>query len=126
MLQFIAFFSMSELMYHDSSETEDVQARSANMQQVANHIQAHSAGNAVLVFGDTNARYTSSGENIRVFKDQNLMANPWIDLILRGETPQEGTSPLMCSNPSTNSTCETVDKILYAFQLLFKYFIANS
>lgn len=106
-------FGNAKLTAIDRSENEDVQARSANLQQLANHIQAHSAGNAVLVFGDTNARYTSSGENIRVFKDQNLMANSWIDLILHGENPKEGTSPRKCSNPTTNSTCETVDKILY-------------
>lgn len=106
-------FGNAKLTAIDRSENEDVQARSANLQQLANHIQTHSAGNAVLVFGDTNAWYTSSGENIRVFKDQNLMANSWIDLVLHGETPREGTSPRICSNPTTNSTCETVDKILY-------------
>ena len=95
-----------------SSETDDVKARSANLQQVADYIGKNSAGNAVLVFGDTNARYTSSGENIRVFGTEQNMTNPWVELILNGVEPTEGTDPWMCDNPTTNNTCETVDKIL--------------
>ncbi|KAI9931405.1 hypothetical protein ASPWEDRAFT_169751 [Aspergillus wentii DTO 134E9] len=95
------------------SETEDVKARSANLQQVADHIQTNSAGNAVLVFGDTNARYTSSGENIRVFTQENNMANPWIDLILHGDIPPQDDNARICENPNKNNSCETVDKIFY-------------
>ncbi|GMG16235.1 unnamed protein product [Aspergillus oryzae var. brunneus] len=85
----------------------------ANLQQVADYIGNNSAGNAVLVFGDTNARYTSSGENIRVFGTEQNMTNPWVELILNGVEPTEGTDPWMCDNPTTNNTCETVDKIFY-------------
>ncbi|GAB1192857.1 hypothetical protein APSETT444_002056 [Aspergillus pseudonomiae] len=95
------------------SETDDVKARSANLQQVADYIGTNSVGNAVLVFGDTNARYTSSGENIRVFGTEQDMKNPWVELILNGVEPTEGTDPWMCDNPTTNNTCETVDKIFY-------------
>ncbi|KAL2868787.1 endonuclease/exonuclease/phosphatase family protein [Aspergillus lucknowensis] len=95
------------------SEDADVTARSANLQQVADYIDTHSAGNAVFVFGDTNARYTSAGENIRVFQSQNGMVNPWVELILDGEEPTEGTDAILCENPSTSLTCETVDKIFY-------------
>ncbi|KAE8373409.1 Endonuclease/exonuclease/phosphatase [Aspergillus bertholletiae] len=95
------------------SETADVTARSANLQQVADYIKSNSVGNAVLVFGDTNARYTSAGENIRVFGTEQNMKNPWVELILNGVEPTEGTDPWMCDNPTTNNTCETVDKIFY-------------
>jgi hypothetical protein len=95
-----------------SSETKDVEARSANLQQLADYIGTNSAGNAVLVFGDTNARYTSAGENIRVFGSEQKMANPWVQLILNGVEPTKGSDPWMCDNPTTNNTCETVDKIL--------------
>lgn len=106
------WITKAKLIRAARSEDSDVEARSANLQQVADYIQANSAGNAVLVFGDMNGRYTSSGENIRVFKDENVMANPWVDLILNGNAPIEGTDPLKCDNPTTNKTCETVDKIL--------------
>lgn len=96
-----------------SSEDEDVEARSANLQQVADYIANNSLGNAVLVFGDTNARYTSSGENVRVFETQEDMTNPWVELVLDGKQPEEGIDAIICENPSTVKTCETVDKILY-------------
>ncbi|BCS18861.1 endonuclease/exonuclease/phosphatase family protein [Aspergillus puulaauensis] len=95
------------------SEDEDVEARSANLQQVADYIANYSLGNAVLVFGDTNARYTSSGENVRVFETQEDMANPWVELVLDGKQPEEGIDAIICENPSTVKTCETVDKIFY-------------
>ncbi|EAW08558.1 endonuclease/exonuclease/phosphatase family protein [Aspergillus clavatus NRRL 1] len=95
------------------SKTEDVAARGANLQQVADYIRTYSVGNAVVVFGDTNARYTSSGEKIRVFQTENGMTNPWVQLVLNGDEPKEGTDPLLCENPSTVNTCETVDKIFY-------------
>ncbi|KAL4744575.1 hypothetical protein BDW72DRAFT_199462 [Aspergillus terricola var. indicus] len=95
------------------SEEEDVSARSANLQQVSDYISANSIGNAVLVYGDTNARYTSSGENIRTFETQNGMVNPWVELVLDGVEPTEGTGAVVCENPTTTQTCETVDKIFY-------------
>ncbi|RDW70684.1 endonuclease/exonuclease/phosphatase family protein [Aspergillus mulundensis] len=95
------------------SEDEDVTARSANLQQVADYISTNSIGNAVLVYGDTNARYTSSGENIRIFETQNGMTNPWVELVLDGVEPTEGTDAVVCENPTTSETCETVDKIFY-------------
>lgn len=94
------------------SKDDDVKARSANLQQLADYIKVNSAGNAVLVFGDTNARYTRTGDNIRVFQTQNGMVNPWVELILQGAAPAEGSNALLCQNPSTTSDCETVDKIL--------------
>ncbi|KAL4802831.1 Endonuclease/exonuclease/phosphatase [Aspergillus unguis] len=95
------------------SEDEDVTARSANLQQVADYISTNSIGNAVLVYGDTNARYTSSGENIRVFDTQEGMADPWVELILSGTEPTEGTDAIKCDNPTSTDTCEVVDKIFY-------------
>ncbi|CBF89576.1 hypothetical protein AN0392.2 [Aspergillus nidulans FGSC A4] len=95
------------------SEEEDVSIRSANLQQVSDYISANSIGNAVLVYGDTNARYTSSGENIRTFETQNGMVNPWVELVLDGVEPTEGTDAVVCENPTTTQTCETVDKIFY-------------
>ncbi|PLB45316.1 endonuclease/exonuclease/phosphatase family protein [Aspergillus steynii IBT 23096] len=95
------------------SNSADVEARGANLQQLADYIGNNSAGNAVLVFGDTNARYTSSGEKIRVFEKEQSMNNPWIQLILNGEEPSQGIDPWKCDNPTPNNTCETVDKIFY-------------
>ncbi|GFG23225.1 uncharacterized protein Mb0912 [Aspergillus udagawae] len=95
------------------SNADDVKARSANLQQLADYIKVNSVDNAVVVFGDTNARYTSAGENIRVFQTENGMVNPWVTLVLKGAEPIQGSSALLCQNPSTTNTCETVDKIFY-------------
>ncbi|GFF73519.1 hypothetical protein CNMCM6936_002954 [Aspergillus lentulus] len=95
------------------SKDDDIKARSANLQQLSDYIKFNSVGNAVLVFGDTNARYTRTGDNIRVFQTQNGMVNPWVELILKGAEPAEGSDALICENPSTTNNCETVDKIFY-------------
>ncbi|KAL5332529.1 Endonuclease/exonuclease/phosphatase [Aspergillus crustosus] len=98
---------------HADAGRRPLSTRSANLQQVADYIAASSTGNAVLVFGDTNARYTTANENIRVFQTQEDMVNPWVELILSGVEPTEGTDAVVCGNPSTTAECETVDKIFY-------------
>ncbi|PKY04663.1 hypothetical protein P168DRAFT_267264 [Aspergillus campestris IBT 28561] len=95
------------------SEEKDVAARSANLQQVADAIGTDSVGNAVIVFGDTNARYTSSGESVRAFTQEQGMKDPWVDLVLGGEEPVQGTPARKCDSPTKNQTCEVVDKIFY-------------
>ncbi|KAI5855559.1 mannose-binding lectin [Durotheca rogersii] len=92
------------------TETADKAARAANLAQVADAIDARSAGNAVLVFGDTNSRYTRSGDGIRVFAEQNGLTDAWIEVVRGGRVPTEET---VCANPSTTNECETVDKVLY-------------
>ncbi|KAI1506461.1 endonuclease/Exonuclease/phosphatase [Biscogniauxia marginata] len=91
-------------------EAEDLTARSANVQQVADYIDTWSAGNAVLVFGDTNSRYTRTGDSIRVFAEQNGLTDPWVELVHAGAIPSAET---ICENPSTTNECETVDKVFY-------------
>ena len=64
----------------------------------------------MLVFGDTNSRYTRAGDNITVFARQNGMTDPWVELVHGGEAPGRET---ICENPSTTNECETVDKVFY-------------
>ncbi|KAI6083353.1 endonuclease exonuclease phosphatase family protein [Hypoxylon rubiginosum] len=92
------------------TEDDDITARASNLQQVADAIDARSVGNAVLVYGDTNSRYTRTGDGIRVFSAQNAMTDPWVELIHDGTIP---TVESLCENPSTTNTCETVDKVFY-------------
>ena len=84
------------------------------MQQVADYIDTWSVGNAVLVMGDTNSRYTRSADTgIRVFKSQNDLTDAWVQLEQGGVYPTAGADAVVCDNPSTIETCETVDKVLY-------------
>lgn len=64
--------------------------------------------------GDTNSRYTRAEDTaIRVFKSQNNLADPWVELEKDGVYPTAGADALLCDNPSSTQTCETVDKVLY-------------
>ncbi|GAB1522922.1 hypothetical protein RhiTH_006049, partial [Rhizoctonia solani] len=93
------------------SESADITARNANIAQVISYINTNSVGNAVVVYGDTNARYTRAGDGIRQFATAGFT-----DLI-RGSSgaPAEGSSALVCPDNGAGVTnaCETVDKILY-------------
>lgn len=97
---------------HTDAGTEDADetARNSNLAQVANYIDTWSVGNAVMVFGDTNSRYTRTADNIQIFANQNGMTDAWMQLIRDGVIPTEGT---YCDNPSTTNYCETVDKLFY-------------
>ncbi|KAI1381298.1 endonuclease exonuclease phosphatase family protein [Hypoxylon crocopeplum] len=92
------------------TEDDDITARAANLQQVADAIDVRSIGNAVLVFGDTNSRYTRAGDGTLVFSEQNGLTDPWVELVRGGTVPDTET---ICENPSTTNTCETVDKVFY-------------
>ncbi|KAI1652265.1 mannose-binding lectin [Daldinia loculata] len=92
------------------SEDGDITARAANLKQVADAIDARSSGNAVLVYGDTNSRYTRTGDGIRIFSEQNGLTDPWVELVHDGTIPNVET---ICENPSTTNECETVDKVFY-------------
>lgn len=101
-------------LHTDAGDEEgDIEARAANIQQIADYIDANSAGQAVLVFGDTNSRYTRTGDGIRVFGTQNGLTDVWVELEMGGVAPTEGSEALICENPSTLEACETVDKVLY-------------
>ena len=93
-----------------STDSGDEVARAANLQQVADYIDTWSIGNSVLVFGDTNSRYTRPADGITVFETQNGLTDAWVLLEDGGVNP---TVETICDNPSLINTCETVDKVLY-------------
>jgi hypothetical protein len=45
----------------------DLSSRADNLSQLTSFIATHSAGNAVVVMGDTNTRYTRAGDTIAEF-----------------------------------------------------------
>lgn len=105
-----AFLDVYNLHADAGTEEEDLAARRANLEQVSSHIAAWSEGNAVLVYGDTNCRYTREGDDVRGFVDTNGLTDPWVELIHGGEVPAEES---LCENPSTTNECEIVDKMFY-------------
>ncbi|KAG6010183.1 hypothetical protein E4U21_007660 [Claviceps maximensis] len=97
---------------HTDAGTEkgDEVARRANLDQLAQYIQDNSAGNAVIVFGDTNSRYSRTEDSLREFRDKSGLRDAWVDLIRNQIDPMVETD---CSNPSISNNCETVDKVFY-------------
>ncbi|KAJ7802406.1 Endonuclease/exonuclease/phosphatase [Mycena olivaceomarginata] len=104
------------------TETADNTARAANLKQVADYIDVWSTGNAVLVFGDTNARYTRPDDGIRIFATQNglaefvlsLLVGAWVQDAVGGVYPAIGADALLCPDGvPPNISCEVVDKVLY-------------
>lgn len=66
----------------------------------------------MLVFGDTNSRYSRAADTgARALLDAGF-ADAWVQLERDGVVP---TAESMCDNPQAvdNSTCETVDKVFY-------------
>ncbi|KAF2154967.1 hypothetical protein K461DRAFT_291864 [Myriangium duriaei CBS 260.36] len=95
-------------------EKADHDARASNFAQVGSYVAAHSADRPVMIFGDTNDRYTTADESINSLRDGAGLRDAWVDLINGGVTPTKGTTANPCtSNPSPILTCEVVDKVLY-------------
>ncbi|MGP4008364.1 jacalin-like lectin [Streptomyces sp. 4N124] len=100
---------------HTNADSDDaaLAARRANIEQMSDFIQANSAGNAVIVMGDTNTRYTRAGDNIRTLVSENGLKDPWVDLVKGGTPPAQGSDPLLCDSAAPANDCEVVDKVLY-------------
>jgi len=91
----------------------DLTARAANLAQLTSFIRTHSAGNAVVVAGDTNTRYTRTGDMIAEFATANALTDPWVDLVRGGVPPVKGDAALTCDATAVTDDCEVVDKVLY-------------
>ncbi|KAK7432007.1 hypothetical protein QQZ08_001297 [Neonectria magnoliae] len=111
------FVDVYNLHTDAGTEDKDETARNSNLKQVADYIDTWSKGNAVLVFGDTNSRYTRKADNIRIFKTQNGLTDVWIENIKNNVEPAK---ELLCENPSTTNACETVDKAFYRGNAIVK------
>lgn len=97
----------------NSTTAADLAARASNLRQVSDHIKLNSVGNPVVVFGDSNSRYTRAGDTPTIFSTQNSMKDVWLELVRRNAAPAAGSDALLCENPSRVATCETVDKVWY-------------
>ncbi|MFJ2904020.1 jacalin-like lectin [Streptomyces sp. NPDC087212] len=100
---------------HPNADDSDdaLAARRANIAQLSAFIQANSAGNAVIVMGDTNTRYTRAGDNIRTLVRDNGLTDAWVELIKGGTEPTQGADALLCPTTAPTNDCEVVDKVFY-------------
>lgn len=101
-------------VHTNADDTDEAHAaRRANIDQLSDFIQANSSGNAVIVMGDTNTRYTRSGDNIRTLADENGLTDPWVQLVKGGTRPTQGADALLCPTTAPTNDCEVVDKVFY-------------
>ena len=92
-------------------DEKSMAARRSNMAQLAEYITNASAGKAVLVFGDTNSRYTREGDDFYelVLQPCNLQ-DAWINNIMGGVIPPKGESRMV---DDLGQLGEVVDKIWF-------------
>ena len=90
-----------------------IDARAHNLQQLADFIVANSKGNAVIVMGDTNARYTRKGDNVRTLLQGPQLQDAWIESVRKGDIPVEGAPAIHCRLEDMTNDCEVVDKIFF-------------
>ncbi|GAA3439255.1 jacalin-like lectin [Kutzneria kofuensis] len=91
----------------------DEASRASNLAQLTAFIQSHSAGNAVIVMGDTNTRYTRAADTIGGFAADNGLTDAWVQLVRGGSAPAPGSPALVCDEQNVTNDCEVVDKVLY-------------
>ncbi len=100
---------------HTNADSTDaaMAARRKNVEQLSGFIQANSSGNAVIVMGDTNTRYTRTGDNVRTLNSENGLTDAWVQLVRGGSAPPAGSDALVCDAAAPTNACEVVDKVLY-------------
>ena len=91
----------------------DQSSRASNLSQLTAFISSHSAGNAVVVMGDTNTRYTRAADTISGFVADNGLTDAWVKLQRGGTPPAAGSDALLCDAAAITNACEVVDKVLY-------------
>ncbi|MEV0965884.1 endonuclease/exonuclease/phosphatase family protein [Streptomyces sp. NPDC049910] len=93
-----------------SGTEEMLRVRRDNIRQLSHYIGKHSAGRAVIVTGDTNSRYTRSGDAVRELRDGNALTDAWVELVRGGSTPGIDDGAPTCKD---STGCELLDKVLY-------------
>jgi len=106
------YLDLYNLHAQAGTATADLNASVSDVNQLASYIENNSAGNAVIIVGDTNTRYTRLGQNMWTFLNHGF-TDVWIQKIRNGQVPPIG-NPLLCGTPEIASpTCEITDKALF-------------
>ncbi|OSC39464.1 Ig-like domain-containing protein [Mycobacterium decipiens] len=79
----------------------------ANFAQLANYIQQNSAGRAVIVTGDFNARYSDDQSALLQFAAANGLTDAWV------QVEHGPTAPPYAPTCDDRNECELLDKIFY-------------
>ncbi|OWY21002.1 endonuclease [Sphingobacteriales bacterium UPWRP_1] len=107
-----AFIDFYNVHCDAGSTDEDFEARRSNIRQLCNYIQVHSQGQAVVVMGDFNSRYTREADTIRAFEALGF-TDVWVQLVRNDSIPAYGESLKDCQPLESGYNCEGIDKIFY-------------
>lgn len=89
-------------------------ARQDNLRQLGAYILAHSAGNAVIVGGDSNSRYHDTEDIVPELLDSTGLLDVWVEFVRGGDRPGTGARiDTGCATSLSDPECETIDKIFY-------------
>ncbi|WP_426294787.1 endonuclease/exonuclease/phosphatase family protein [Dyadobacter endophyticus] len=88
-------------------------ARRRNMEQLSAYIQLHSTGNAVIVMGDLNGRYSFEQDNVDWLLKENELSDAWVSLHCKNQLPFRSNAIPASDILSLTDSCETIDKILF-------------
>jgi hypothetical protein len=91
----------------------DETARENEWQQLTSFIQTYSAGDAVIVAGDTNSRYTRTADDLQNFVSTNGLSDAWVQNEMGGVAPAAGAPDLVCNEAAITNTCEVTNKTMY-------------
>jgi Jacalin-like lectin domain len=107
------YLDLYNLHTNAGTTSGDEASRASNLSQLTAFIKTHSAGNAVVVMGDTNTRYTRAADTIAAFANDNGLSDAWVQLERGGTPPAAGSPDLVCDTSAITDSCEVVDKVLY-------------
>jgi endonuclease/exonuclease/phosphatase family metal-dependent hydrolase len=88
-------------------------ARKKNLLQLAEYINIHSVGNAIIVMGDFNAHFSAVWDNMDWFTQKTGLQDVWTTLIKNGECPVALSSFVPTEKLALTDSCESIDKIFF-------------
>ena len=92
----------------------DETARENEWTQLTSWIAANvPAGDALIVAGDTNSRYTRTADDLQSFIANNGLTDAWVKDAMGGVAPAAGAADLVCNEAAITNTCEVTNKFLY-------------
>jgi endonuclease/exonuclease/phosphatase family metal-dependent hydrolase len=106
------FVSLYNLHTQAQTESADLKARRDNILQLLEYIEYESPTDAIIVMGDTNTRYTRSGDNTREFLKRGF-TDVWINNVRGGAVPAVDDNSLVSCADRSSASCEIVDKVFF-------------
>jgi hypothetical protein len=106
------FLDVYNLHAEAGGDEGDLAARRAGLRQLVDFAEVYSAGNAVLILGDTNSRYTRAGDILPEVIADLALGDVWVELARGGAFPAVGSALQDCADPAGGG-CERVDKVFY-------------